>query len=465
VTGKETPVHRDELKQIDLFGGLDDTQLDDLVRIGTEVVVEPGEEVFHEGEHADSWWVLLEGSLALVRRVGREDVVVGRMDAPGRWAGGFRAWDEQGVYLATARGERRGRVLRIPAEALRERLQAWFPFGVHLIAGLYRTARSIESTARQRDSLVTLGTLAAGLAHELNNPAAAAGRAVTALGEACESLLSSLGRLAEGDVSAAQFSRLDALRRELDRPAGRPDALALADREADLSEWLEERDVTQAWSVAPALAAAGADVSWCDRAATALPGGALEPGLVWIASTLSARALLGEVGEANRRISELVASVRSYTQLDRASRQRTDVIEGIESTLVMLGHELRDGVVVQRDYAEDVPEIEAYAGELNQVWTNLVDNAVEAMGGEGTLRVVVRHDADAVVVEIGDSGPGMEADVAARAFEAFFTTKEVGRGTGLGLDIARRIVVERHGGEIDIESTPGDTVLRVRLPR
>jgi len=183
-----------------------------------------------------------------------------------------------------------------------------------------------------------------------------------------------------------------------------------------------------------------------------------------VASTFSAATLLGEVQESTRRISELVSAVRSYSQMDRASRQRIDVTEGLESTLVMLGHKLRETITVVREYAVDVPMIEAYPGELNQVWTNLVDNAVDAMDGGGTLRLVTRHEADAVVVEVVDSGAGMTPAVAARAFEAFYTTKDVDAGTGLGLDIARRIVVERHHGEITIDSRPGGTTMRVRLP-
>jgi signal transduction histidine kinase len=169
------------------------------------------------------------------------------------------------------------------------------------------------------------------------------------------------------------------------------------------------------------------------------------------------------VKESTRRISELVAAVRSYSQMDRASMQHIDVTDGLDSTLAMLGHKLRDGVTVVRDYSADVPRIEAYAGELNQVWTNLIDNAVDAMDGTGTLRVATRVEGDGVVVEIGDTGTGMPSHVAARAFEAFYTTKDVGKGTGLGLDIARR-VVERHGGTITIDSRPGKTVLRVRIP-
>ena len=194
----------DDLRSLPIFDGLTDEQLAELVDGGVEVRIEPGVELFREGEHADAWWVLVSGAIDLVRRIGREDTVVARMDVPGRWAGGFRAWDEHGVYLATGRGAAPGRVLRVPAEVLRDRSNAWFPFGGHLIQGLYHTARSIESTVRQRESLVTLGTLAAGLAHEINNPATAATRAVDALEDASAALLGSLGRLARDEVSPGQ---------------------------------------------------------------------------------------------------------------------------------------------------------------------------------------------------------------------------------------------------------------------
>ena len=454
----------DDLRPLPIFDGLTDGQLAELAAGGTEVPVEPGVDLFREGEHADFWWLLVDGAIDLIRHVGREDTVVARMDVPGRWAGGFRAWDEHGVYLATGRGVTGGRVLRVPAELLRQWSDSWFPFGGHLIQGLFQTARSVESTARQRESLVTLGTLAAGLAHELNNPASAAGRAVDALDAACAALLSSVGLLARGQLSAGQFAALDGLRSELQPGAADPDPLALADREQALSAWLIRHGVVREWTIAPPLAAAGVDPAWCERAAAVLEGPALEAGLEWVASSLSVATLLGEVRESTRRISELVAAVRSYSQLDRASMQHLEVTEGLESTLVMLGHKLRHGVTVVRDYGADVPRIDAYAGELNQVWTNLIDNAVDAMEGTGTLRLTTRADGDRVVVEIGDTGPGMPPQVAARAFEPFYTTKDVGKGTGLGLDIARRIVVDRHGGTIAIDPGPGETVLRVTLP-
>jgi signal transduction histidine kinase len=457
-------MHADDLRSFALFDGLTGDQLTELVEGGAEVRIEPGVELFHEGEHADYWWVLIDGAVDLVRHIGREDTVVGRMDVPGRWAGGFRAWDEHGVYLATARGASAGRVLRVPAEVLRDRLNAWFPFGRHLIEGLYRTARSIESTARQRASLITLGTLAAGLAHEINNPAAAVTRAADDLESAAQTLLSTLRRLANGEISAKQFAALAALRQQLDSGLAVSGPLAIADQEEALASWLANRGIADEWTIAPPLAAAGADLDWCERAAQVLDGPELLAGLEWVASTLSAAALLAEIKESSGRIYALVDAVRSYSQLDRASTQHIDVTEGLESTLVMLGYKLGGGIAVARDYAADAPRIEAYPGELNQVWTNLIDNAIDAMDGTGTLRLATRAEGADVVVEICDSGRGMPPEVAARAFEPFFTTKDVGKGVGLGLDIAQRIVAERHGGTITIDSRPGQTMLRVRLP-
>jgi signal transduction histidine kinase len=454
----------DELHALALFDGLTDEQLAELVEGSAVVSVQPGMELFREGEHADSWWVLLDGVIDLVRRIGPEETVVAKMDQPGQWAGGFRAWDDQGVYLATGRGVVTGRMLRVPAGVLRERFKAWNPLGGHLIEGLYRTARSIEATARQRTSLVALGTLAAGFAHEVNNPAAATSRAVDALQDACQTLLASLGRLAAQEISAQHFHALDTLRREITVTTVPLGALALADREEALAAWLTRHGITNEWDIAPPLAAAGADLAWCERAAMALEGPALEPGLEWVASTLAVATLLSEIKESTRRISALVGAIKSYSQMDRASMQRIDVTGGLDSTLVMLKHKIPAAVTVVRDYGADVPPIDAHAGELNQVWTNLIDNALDAMSGAGTLRLTTRLEQNGVVIEVGDTGPGMSPEVAARAFEAFYTTKDVGKGTGLGLDIAQRIVVERHGGTIAIESRPGETALRVCLP-
>jgi signal transduction histidine kinase len=454
-----------ELRAIALFDGLSDEQLGSLAAVGVDHAFGPGEELFHEGAPADMWWVLLEGSITLHRQLGNEENQLGLMSSPGQWAGGFAAWDDYGIYHASGRGADEGRVLRVAAPDLRRLSMEWFAFGVHFIEGLANTVRGIESAARQREALVALGTLAAGLAHEINNPASAATRAVDALQTTSESLMESLGGLARQPITAEQFVALDALRQEATAASSDLDPIDAAELEEELTDWLSDHDVEQGWLLAPPLASRGLTPAWCEGVVEVLGGGPLGPGFEWIASALTLTDLLGEVKEATGRVSELVAAVRSYSQLDRASVQLTDITEGLESTLVMLGHKLEDHVRVVRDYDPAVPRIEVMAGELNQVWTNLIDNAVDAMGERGTLRVRTRYDPDGwVVVEIGDSGPGMTDETRRHAFEPFFTTKPVGKGTGLGLDISRRIIVDRHGGEIGIDSRPGDTVLRVRLP-
>lgn len=452
----------DDLSRIGLFATTDGDHLRALVAAGREIAFECGDILFQENHPAESWWVLLDGSIDLVRHVGHDETRLGAMEVPGQWAGGFRAWDEHGAYLATGRAATAGRILCVPATALRASWTSRFPLGLHLIEGVSRSARNYEAIARQKESLAALGTLAAGLAHELNNPAGAAARAVDALDEACDEMLSSLRRLAAAPITGEQFTDLDRLRSELAlRPAG--GLMDLADREDAVTDWLAGRGVTRDWMLAPALASAGADVAWCERVADALGGPPLEAGLEWVASSLSARDLMEEVRESIRRISDLVAAVKSYSQLDRAAMQLTDLTEGLESTLVMFAHRIPGDVVVVRDYDPAVPRIQALAAELNQVWTHLIDNALDAMDGRGTLRITTRAERGTVVVEVADSGPGMSPETQQHAFDPFYTTKAVGEGTGLGLDISRRIV-GRHRGDIGLESRPGETVLRVRIP-
>jgi len=454
----------DELRAVPLLAGFTDAQVAALAAAGTEETYEPGARLFDEGRPADDWWVLLSGRIDLVRRIGHDEAVMATMETAGQWAGGFRAWDEHGIYMGSARVLEPSRVFRLTAPELARLGQDWFPFAVHLLRGLIGTARRIEHNARQREALVALGTLAAGLAHEINNPASAAVRSIGALQQSSDDVFASLQQLAGEGISASQFVALDELRRSID-VASAPTGVALADLEESLLDWLGDHAVDRDWVIAPALAAAGVAPGWLDRVASALPGTALQAGLEWVASSVTTAGLIAEAQDATRRISDLVAAVKSYSQLDRAAVQDVRVVDGLESTLIMLGHQLRGGVTVVRDYDDSVPTVTANPGELNQVWTNLIDNAVDAMDGSGTLTLRTTADEHHVVVEVCDTGAGMTDDVAAHAFDPFFTTKEVGKGTGLGLDISRRIVVERHGGAIDVRSEPGHTVVAVRLPR
>jgi signal transduction histidine kinase len=453
----------DEVRTLTLFDGIPDDALRSLLDRSEEVMFAADGELFRAGEPSLFWWVSLEGVVDMVRFAGGEEAIVGRLDEPGRWAGGFGAWDEHATYYATGRPTRPGRLLKVPNPVLRD-LLADVPVARHIIAGLLTTARAIEAGTRERESLVRLGTISAGLAHELNNPAAATARAVQSLQVQLDDALAALGALASRGISAEQYGELDRLRLELTGQPPDRGALAAADVEDELGAWLGRHGVEHEWMLAAPLAAAGADLGWCERLLAAVGDEALGSGVEWIATTVSIRSLLAEIAESTGRVSGLVASVKSYTQMDRAAMQRVDVAEGLDSTLTMLGHKLRPDITVERDYAADVPLIDAYAGELNQVWTNLIDNAVDAMSGHGTLTVSTARDGEDVVVTVADTGSGMSADVQRRAFDAFFTTKAVGAGTGLGLDIARRIVVERHGGSLTFDSAPGSTAFRVRLP-
>lgn len=325
----------------------------------------------------------------------------------------------------------------------------------------------ITSMEQNRERLASLGTMAAGLAHELNNPAAAARRAAAELADALEVLGSTIGLFVESGVERTEAAGLVAMQRQAMETAAQPPALTTldtADAEDALADHLAELGVAEGWRLAEPLARAGVDRAFLDRVSQ-LAGTATAAALGWIAASLSARELAAELADSTGRMSSLVGAVKRYAYMDRGDLAEVDVHEGLETTVTILGHKLKHTeITVTRDYDPALPTLVARGAELNQVWTNLIDNAIDALGQQGTITLSTRLDGDCAEVEVADDGPGIPREVRDRIFDPFFTTKDVGHGTGLGLDTARRIVVDRHRGSLTVDSAPGRTVFRARLP-
>ena len=457
---------KDELRGCFLFESLSDEQLDWLVQHGTVETHGPGVNVYDEGAPAESFYVLLEGEIQLVKHLDGSDVVMSTANQPGAYGGATRAFvpaSQDESYAFGLRTVARARLFKILGADFAWALKTWFPMAVHLLDGLFLGMTNSEALVGQREKLIALGALSAGLAHELNNPAAAESRAAEVLS----------GRLSEGRRTMVKLAPklgkdqlhdlLDLLNEAIEQARAAPDlsTMEAGDLEDDLAGRLESAGVEDPWELAPALASARVDAAWLDRV---IAGGGGQYAVRWLAIALEVESLVGEIRSSAGRISELVGAMKDYSHLDKAPFERVDVHDGLESTLVILSHKLKEGVTVVRDYDRSLPAVCARGGELNQVWTNIIHNAVDAMGGRGTLTIRTARDHDRVLVEIRDTGPGIPPELQRRIFEPFFTTKDVGHGTGLGLDISHRIVVRRHHGDIRVESKPGDTRFSVWLP-
>jgi signal transduction histidine kinase len=345
-------------------------------------------------------------------------------------------------------------------------VREWFPMAMHLLEGLYFGLQATQSVVSQRERLLALGSLTAGLTHELNNPAAAAGRAARDLDERLGAAHDHLHRLLVAPGNESWLPGVVALEARLaaSGTTERLSAREASDREEDLGEWLEAHGVPDPWEAAATLVEVGLARADLDDLAGSVPAADLPDALGWVASTVGARALTTEVNDALARISALVDAARQYSQMDRSPVQDASLEVLLDSTLTMLARRIPSGVEVVRDYDGTLGPIPVYAAELNQVWTNLVVNALDAMGPTGTLTVRTTHDGDCQVVEITDTGTGIPPEIERRIFDPFFSTKPVGEGTGLGLDISYRIVVNRHHGDLTVDSVPGRTTFRVVLP-
>ncbi|HZA77763.1 MAG TPA: ATP-binding protein [Acidimicrobiales bacterium] len=462
----------EQLRTLFLFEALNDDQLGWLAERGRVVEYPSGATIHAEGAPASCFLVLLSGTLVMSKRVQGGELELFRTDYYGAYTGAFNAYvPDRGVpkvYLSTARAVTDCRLFEIPASDFGQAVWKWFPMAAHLLEGAATQGADASAIVEQHERLVALGSVTAGLTHELNNPVAAVMSASARLREMLAEMREKLGLVVRSQLPGPQLEAIaDLAARALEHRRNAPtlSPLEASDREAELIDWLEDHGVDAAWEIAPTLVAAGVDQSWLESFAEALPQPHLGSGLSYPVRALESDSLLDEITDAAGRISALLASAKQYTQMDRAPLQTFDVHEGLDATLTMLGHKLGDGIEVVRDYDRSLPQIAAFPGELNQVWTNLIDNAVDAMKGQGMLTIRTRPDGDdRLMVEIGDTGPGVPDDVRSRIFEPFFTTKPMGKGTGLGLDIAWRIVVGRHHGDIRLESEPGDTRFQVRLP-
>jgi signal transduction histidine kinase len=461
---------RAELRSLFLFEKLTEEQLDWLCEHGHVERFEPGY-AFREGDQATCFYVLVEGSLALYRRVGDEDVELSRTAQPGVYAGAWRAFLRERadqVYDNTLRIVTPSRLFILDADLFAELMAEWFPMALHMLEGLFFGMRNSHEAVSQRERLLALGSLSAGLTHELNNPAAAAMRATSSLRERVAGMRHKLGMIASGSYDRMQMATLVGLQEAAVEQVSKAQPLTpleAADLEDDLTDWLDGHGIANGWDMAPTFVQAGLDVEWLDRVAEVVgDSGVLEGALRWLNYTIDTELLMSEIEDSTTRISTLVTAAKQYSQLDRAPNRVIDVHELLDSTLVMLSRKIGDGIDVVKHYDRSLPAIPVYAAELNQVWTNLIDNAVDAMDGHGTLTLSTTKDDGSLVVTIGDTGPGVPDDIRGRIFEPFFTTKPVGAGTGLGLDISWRIVVNKHHGDLAVESSPGDTRFLVRLP-
>jgi signal transduction histidine kinase len=456
------------LRDVQVLASVGDDEIAALAAAGHQRLLAAGEFLFRQGERASAFHIVLDGRLETTREVAGEQVLM-MNHGPGGFLGAMALLTET-PYRGSTFAVADSIVFELDGEELRRLAFAHPPLLRQFLPAFESVSGAVKGIERDREKLLAVGKLAAGLAHELNNPAAAAARGVATVREHERQRQQAFTEIASAGAPAERLAALIALGAEATDqavPGERLDPLAESDREQELVETLDGRGLEGGHEIASALTEARLGSEWVERVAAGVGEENLAPGLRFVAACAGARVVLAELEEATTRIADLVGAVRNYSYLDQAPRQTIDIHEGLESTLALLGHKLRDQQVeIVRDFDPQLPTVEAAGSELNQVWTNLIDNAVDALDGldhDQRITLRTRRQGGRVAIEVGDNGPGVPDELRARIFDAFFTTKPVGRGTGLGLDIAQRIVVRNHG-EMRLESKPGDTRFLVLLP-
>ncbi len=453
------------LKKIPLFDGLSDADFDRLCEMSAEVKLVVGELLFTEGAAGSKAFVIESGQLEVLKgALGREVLLAVR--GPGDLIGEVALLDEA-PRMASVKARTDSVLLAIEKESLDELLRTSATAQNAIYRTLLKRLRETQSALQQSDKMAQLGTLTAGVAHELNNPAAAIQRGEQQLHAAFADLLAAQTNIEKLNLRADQKARANELAEEAKQRAAAPpelDALARSDRAEEIETWLSAHQLAAATQNSSQLVDLDYTAQRLDELAKLFDSQQLKAILPWVAATRAAYSLLAEIGQGAKRISAIVKTLKSYSYLDQAPIQAVDLKAGIEDTLLILGSKLRSGISVQRDYARDLPTIQGYGSELNQVWTNILDNAIDAMDGKGEIKIRTRRDGNWAVVEIEDNGLGIPKENQSKVFDAFFTTKPPGKGTGLGLNISYNIVVLKHRGDIRLSSEPGKTHFEVRLP-
>jgi signal transduction histidine kinase len=453
------------LRRLPLFDGLTEGDLEQLYTQAHPLKLPPGHLLIEEGTPGDALYILLSGELEVSRHAAGQDV---KLDVrrPGEFIGEMSLLDNA-PRAASVRTLTDSELLMISKEMFERVMRGSSSAALAILRTVMHRLRQNEALLHEKEKMAGLGTLAAGLAHELNNPAAAVRRASAQLRELLLQWQKAMSALDALELDEAQTQHVADLRVAMARRAVEPqdlDPLARSDREGEVEQWLEEHGLENAWELAPTLVGFGWQTSDFEQLAQHFSREQIAVLAESLGTGSAVYSLLDEVAKGAERISEIVKAVKSYSYLDRAPVQEVDVHDGLDNTLVILRHKLKNTIRVTREYDRNLPRIEAYAGELNQVWTNILDNAVDALNGQGEIKLRTSMDDGHVVVELMDNGPGIPPEIQSRVFEPFFTTKAPGVGTGLGLNIAYNIV-HKHYGEIQLDSKPGSTVFRVKLPK